>query len=208
MNASNPSRDQLSAKTNTDDPSQWVDHYGDILYRFALHRIWDKETAEDLVQDTLLAGLEAQHSFSGHSTQQTWLIGILRNKIVDHIRRSTRNRSLSETSSQDTAALDELFTSNGHWKNSPGNWDANVPSTDELAELKAAINNCAAKLPQALAQVFTLRELEQMDTQFICEVLSISPTNLWTRVHRMRISLRRCLEKNWLGMKTPSDSSR
>ncbi|MBL1293913.1 MAG: hypothetical protein COB61_008575, partial [Thiotrichales bacterium] len=70
------------------DPSSWLDDYGDELYRYALARLRDKSAAEDVVQETLLAALKAQENFRGDSAVKTWLIGIMKFKIIDFYRKS------------------------------------------------------------------------------------------------------------------------
>ena len=70
------------------DPEDWVDRHGDALYRYALLRLRSPDLAADVVQETFLEALRARSSFSGRSSERTWLVGILRHKIVDHLRKS------------------------------------------------------------------------------------------------------------------------
>ena len=70
--------------TPRSDPQRWVDAYGDFLYRFALVRVRDRDIAEELVQDTLLASLQAQERFTGQSSERTWMVGILKHKMIDY----------------------------------------------------------------------------------------------------------------------------
>ena len=72
-----------------EDPESWVDQYGDFLHRFTLSRIKDLSIAEDLVQETFLAASKARKNFQGRSSARTWLIAILKHKIVDHIHSQT-----------------------------------------------------------------------------------------------------------------------
>ncbi|MBL1217731.1 MAG: sigma-70 family RNA polymerase sigma factor [Planctomycetes bacterium] len=190
--------EQPATNLTTSDPATWVDAHGDILFRYAVKRVRDRETAEELVQETLLAALQNRDSFSGKSAEQTWFISILRNKIVDHIRKRARERDRFEPTPDETY-FDAKFAKKGKWSDAPVGWSGSNLSPDELREFRAALDLCADKLPPALAHVFSLRELDQMDSDSICKVLSITPTNLWTRLHRMRITLRECLEVHWLG---------
>lgn len=197
--------DQRCDPSESLDPEKWVDRHADMLYRYTLSRLRDREAAEDLVQETLLAAFKTRDTFAGQSTERTWLIGILRHKIVDHIRKLTAARGRCEGESDaDRAALDDIFDQRGKWRRDPGDWPGDRLTPGEREELRRAIDRCAEKLPPTLAAVFTLRELEQMDSESICQVLTISPTNLWTRLHRMRMMLRQCLERTWLG--SPPDS--
>ena len=72
------------------DPERWVDEHGDCLYRYALVRVRVPEVAEDLVQETLLAALRSREKFGGRSSERSWLVGILKNKIVDYYRKLGR----------------------------------------------------------------------------------------------------------------------
>ena len=74
--------------------SDWVDAHADYLFNFAIGQVRDANTAEDLVQDTFLAAVKAQNSFGGRSSARTWLVGILRHKIYDHLRKTCRERAL------------------------------------------------------------------------------------------------------------------
>ena len=67
-------------------PDDWVEAHGDYLFNFAIGQLRDASVAEDLVQDTFLAAFKARDRFSGQSSERTWLVGILRHKICDHLR--------------------------------------------------------------------------------------------------------------------------
>lgn len=185
------------------DPERWLELYGDILFRYSIKYVRDSMTAEDLVQETLLAGLKAQGSFAGHSTEQTWLIGILRNKIMDHFRRSKREISFDAVGSiSDKTDEDYIETGpdKGAWKPTrrPAEWmiDSNDPL--EQKEFWYHLNSCIEGLDKRLAIVFVLRELEELDFKNICNTLAISHTNLRVMLYRARKRLRLCLEKNWI----------
>ena len=85
------------------DPDTWLDQHGDSLYRFALVRVRETALAEDLVQETLLAAWRAKDSFAGGSAERTWLIAILKNKLIDHFRRSNRESPMPEMEDTDEA---------------------------------------------------------------------------------------------------------
>ena len=187
----------------TIDAGRWLELYGDILFRYSFRYVKDKQTAEDLVSETLLAGLKAQSSFAGQSTEQTWLIGILNNKIMDYFRKSKREISFDEaTIISDN--IDEDFTQSGHdagsWKPNrrPAEWMVDTDDPLELKEFWLYLNKCIESLDIRLSMVFVLRELEEIDSKNICNVLSISHTNLRVMLYRARKQLRLCLEKNWI----------
>ena len=177
-----------------DNPESWVDSYGDFLYRFALSRIKDPSVAEDLVQETFLAALRSHENFMGQSTVKTWLIAILKHKIVDHIRQKIREPS----SAKIETLSDPEFDERGHWQLRPGKWAVNPGKLYEQKEFVDVLYRCLAELPERLAEAFIKREMEGLSTEEICKELGITATNSWVMLYRARMSLRRCLENKWL----------
>lgn len=176
-------------------PEVWLDEHGDALYRYARFRLNDPTLAEDLVQETLLAALQAQDSFAGRSTERTWLIGILKNKLIDHLRKACRENTADVESDED---LDALFdhASRDHWHTPPSAWD-NPPAALEQKQFWAVLGDCLGALPARQAQVFTLCEMEGLDGSEACKVLGVTTTNVWVLLHRARLRLRECLENHW-----------
>ena len=185
-------------------PEQWVEHYGDVLYYYALQRLRNPEHAEDLVQETFLAALKNREKFSGQSSEQTWLVGILRHKIVDVYRSQVSQRS-AETAAQQRQACENFFDRRHHWINPPRRWQGNPEAQFQWGEFWEVFQDCLRKLPIILASTFRLREMEEQTSEEVCKVLDITPTNLWIRLHRARLSLRECLETQWFMEKEPSD---
>ncbi|UCE19648.1 MAG: sigma-70 family RNA polymerase sigma factor [Gemmatimonadota bacterium] len=181
-------------------PEQWVDRYGDDLFRYALLRLRDSRLAEDIVQETFLAALRARKSFSGRSSEKTWLFGILKHKIVDHIRRASRERSVeSPGTPEDT--MKDLFDERGKWRVMPSEWAPDPSKILEQKEFQDVIEKCLSDLPSRLSDAFSLREMDGLDSKEVCKVLGVSTTNLWVMLYRARMRLRRCLEMNWFGKK-------
>lgn len=172
----------------------WLEAHGDALYAFALARVRDPDAAEDLVQETLLSALGSAEQFLGRSAERTWLIGILRHKLVDQLRRSLRERPVGDVAEDGMA---ELFDDRGHWRACPSRWSADPRELAESAEFREVLARCLARLPARMAQLFWLRESEGMETSELCEQLAVSPANLWTLLHRARCGLRRCLTLHW-----------
>ena len=85
---------QTDGAKETTSPGQWVDAHGDYLFNFAVGQIRDPSVAEDLVQETFLAAFKARARFAGNSSERTWLVGILRHKIYDHLRHTCRERAV------------------------------------------------------------------------------------------------------------------
>lgn len=181
------------------DPDTWLDQHGDALYRFALMRVRETAAAEDLVQETLLAALRARDSFAGAAAERTWLIAILKNKIIDHFRRHRHEAPLPETDDPD-ATIEAMFNAvdEDHWTRTPAAW-ANPDRALEQAEFWRAFQLCLEGLPARQAQVFTLTELDGLGTEELCKVLEAQPSNVWVMLHRARLRLRECLEQNWFG---------
>lgn len=181
----------------TPGPEQWVDLYGNYMYRYVLARLNDPDVAQDLVQEALVAAIHAYKRFEGKSSIKTWLIAILKRKIVDHFRRTRDRRS---TNNIETLAdnIDQMFDESGHWQLRPNEWAFNPGKAYEQKEFMDILYQCISKLPSRLAEIFMLREFEELSTGQICSRLAISETNSWVMLYRARLQLRCCLEANWL----------
>lgn len=183
------------------EPERWVEEYGDALYRYALGRIRNPAVAEDLVQETFLAALKGQDGFSGKSAVQTWLIGILRHKMLDRIRKESRMQG-SEDMEQTLAAVeDERFDASGRWRTGPPDWETDPHAVLERKEFRSVLESCIGKMPPPWQRVFVLREMEDLEADFICKQLEISSSNLWVILHRARTRLRDCLSVHWFERK-------
>ena len=181
-------------------PETWVDNYGDSLFQFAIMRVHDQTVAEDLVQDTLLAGLKARDTFQGRSSEKTWLIGILKNKILDFFRKKYREQPTDKVEITADRVADQ-FNEKGTWKVGPAEWEVNPDSQFEQQEFMEIMYQCLKDLPGRLAKLFVLREMEGLSTEKICKALDITATNSWVMLHRARAALRGCLDTHWLTAK-------
>jgi len=180
------------------DAATWLEQHGDSLYRFALQRVRNPTTAEDLVQETLLAAWRAKDNFAGQAAERTWLIAILKNKIIDHFRRISRETPLPDMADNDDA-IDALFAQNNdHWLRPPSAW-ASPDGALEQAEFWQVFQDCLASLPARQAQAFTLTEVDGLSTEELCKALAAQPSNVWVMLHRARLRLRECLEQRWFG---------
>jgi len=179
-------------------PEDWLAEHGDALYRHAYFRLRDQMAAEDAVQETLLAAMKAREHFAGSSSERTWLIGILNNKVVDFLRKRTREQSLTQADLGDDELEDLLFEANGHWRRPPSTWGDPDAAFDQTAFWQA-LNHCLDELPSRQAQAFTLCEVDGVDGDEASRVLGVTTTNIWVMLHRARLRLRECRELNWLG---------
>jgi RNA polymerase sigma-70 factor (ECF subfamily) len=191
------------------DPERWIQDYGDSLFKYALMRLRDPSKAEDAVQETFLAALKGGGKFAGKSAEKTWLIGILKNKIYDYFRKSSREVPFTDLDfyQEEESAR---FAGDGLRK---GEWIQALGPTEWTPEPGAALDNelfwktftdCSQKLPKKVSAVFCLREVDGVESREICQMLNISEANLWVMLHRARMALRRCLEANWFGKQEPS----
>jgi RNA polymerase sigma-70 factor (ECF subfamily) len=183
-------------KRESSNPPDWVDRYGDYLFRFAMLRLRDRSASEDLVQETFLAALKDRGSFAGNSSEATWLVGILKHKISDHFRRQSREESLPVGDPPDMPE-DNPFNAVGHWSTGPKDWGGNPADLFRQKEFLDQFAKCLSSLSPNHANAFTLREIDGENTEEICKVLNVTETNLWVILHRARMQLRRCLEINW-----------
>lgn len=172
------------------------------LMKFAMAQLRNTTYAEDVVQETLVAAVQGADRFAGQSSVRTWLIGILKHKIMDHFRRQSREAPLpgldDETSLED---LDARFKPDGHFVENP----AHVPGADwgdpeatlSQSRFFEALEGCLARLPPNTARVFSMREIMGMETDEICKALGITATNCWVLLYRARMALRECLQTSW-----------
>jgi RNA polymerase sigma-70 factor (ECF subfamily) len=183
-------------KRNTTPPEEWVDAYGDYLYRYALMRLKDDATAQDAVQETFLAGIKGLDNFDGRVDVKYWLRGILRNKIVDHIRKSVREHPVDDREGMDIVESFS-FKMFGIAPRNPKPWQFTPDREFEKGEFWTAFEGCLSKLKDTMRRAFVLKMLEGMPTDEVCKVLDIEPNHLWVLNHRARNQLKTCLESKW-----------
>jgi RNA polymerase sigma-70 factor (ECF subfamily) len=175
----------------------WVDAHADYLFNFAVGQVRDTSIAEDLVQETFLAAVKARETFSGQSSERTWLVGILRHKIYDHLRKTCRERAVRHdpTPANDPEAWEESMV----WLHDVAA-ETQLPSRRiELAEFRQNLELALGKLPPRIAQVFQLYEIEERPNHEVCAQMNISESNLWVMLHRARKQLRGHLHGWWFG---------
>jgi len=177
------------------DPNKWIDLYSDYLFNYTITRVRDRDTAQDLVQDTFFAGLKSMKNFKGEASERTWLISILKRKIIDHYRKINSNKGKAEVRiNYNNASEDE-----GDWlqERVADPFDKTAEDNLENTELGLAIHNCIDKLPEKQAQVFKMKTILGYETEAICNELNITASNLWVIIHRARTTIAACLKENW-----------
>ena len=180
--------------TNLIDPTKWVDKYSDYLFNYTIVRVNDREVANDLISETFLAGLKSMKNFKGESTERTWLISILKRKIVDHYRKINSAKGKAEVKVNYNAADNE-----GDWLEEQIVDPSDKTAEDHMEnqELGMAILECLEELNEKQATIFKMKTIDEIDTDAICNEFDITPSNLWVIIHRARTTLAKCLEKNW-----------
>ena len=183
---------------NITPPSQWVDMYGDYLYRYAMSRLKNPDTAADCVQDTFLAGIKALERFDGRLDIKYWLRGIMRNKIIDQIRKSIKVKTV-DIDNEDEALMESFwFKYSGIATTNPDPWEFNPRKQFDNKEFWVVFRYCIDQLKEPLKQAFVLKMLEDQTTEEICKEMDISPNYLWVILHRAREQLKGLLNENWI----------
>jgi len=184
-----------------DDPS--IGAIRRDMLRFAQLQLRDAAAAEDMVQEALVAAMNNSTTFAGRAALKTWMFAILRNKIVDHIRHSSREicgSDLVDATAADTDGedFDSLFDRRGFWNpdERPVTW-SDPDAAFSQKEFWAVFDVCLNNLPEKIARVYMMREFLEFDTGEICRQLGISNSNCWVILHRARLGLRECLENRW-----------
>lgn len=177
------------------DPNKWISLYSDYLFNFTISRVNDREIAKDLVQDTFFAGLKSMKNFKGEASERTWLISILKRKIIDHYRKTNSKKGKAEVRMNYNSDTE----SEGDWleERVADPFDKTAEDKLENIELGNAIHNCLAKLPEKQATVFKMKTIQGFETEAICNELNITASNLWVIIHRARTAMALCMKKNW-----------
>jgi RNA polymerase sigma-70 factor (TIGR02943 family) len=170
------------------------------LLRFARLQLRNDAWAEDAVSETMLAAIAKPQSFAGNSQLKTWLVGILKHKVIDTLRANLREVNASDIfPDREGDELDAIgFKTDGHFLEAPAPW-GNPDQDLSQQQFMAVMDACVAKLPPVQGRLFLMREWLELDAQEVCKELNITATNLYVQLHRARLRLRECLELNWFG---------
>jgi RNA polymerase sigma-70 factor (ECF subfamily) len=182
-------------KNITLNPDKWINNYADYLFNYAVVRVNDGDLAKDLVQETFYAGLKSAKNFLGKSTERTWLVSILKRKVIDHYRKTNSEKGQAEVRMN----FYDTGENEGSWieERVPQSWDNASEKTIENQELKTQLEICIDNLPEKYAMVFRMKTIQEFETEEICKELDITASNLWVIIHRARTQLRKCMEDNW-----------
>ena len=175
-------------------PEHWVDLYADLLIAYAQKRVPERDVARDLVHDTFITAMRTKESFRGEVSEKNWLFLILKSRILDHYKKKTELLASELTDEDDD---NSFFNEKGHWLKDrlPQDW-----STDKMVrntEFLEVFERCRQALKEVQRAVFTMKYVDEEETETICKELNIISSNYWVLAHRAKLSLRQCLEKNW-----------
>ncbi len=154
-------------RAESPDPGAWVEEHGDYLFRYAKFRVRETSLAEDIVQETLLAALQAYRNFAGRGSERTWLTGILKHKIMDYYRRTSRETTPGQ-GERDASAHDEFFRDAGEWTDhwrpeyAPSDWQADPAELLRREEFWHVFAECLSPLPARVQSAFTIIDFECM----------------------------------------------
>jgi RNA polymerase sigma-70 factor (TIGR02943 family) len=174
------------------------------LLKFARLQLRNEAWAEDAVSDTLIAALAKPQAFSGKAQLRTWLVGVLKHKVVDTLRANLREPNIADMrpAQDEDGGMDLLdaigFKPDGHFQDKPADW-GNPEQDLGQQQFMAVMDACLTKLPAVQGRLFLMREWLELDADEVCKELNITSTNLYVQLHRARLKLRECLQLNWFG---------
>jgi len=191
----------MSTPPQKHDPSTWVDEHGDALFRFAILRVKDPNVAEDLVQETFLSALKGIDGFRGGSSLRTWMVGILKHKIIDYFRKGKPEILASDLATMENETESDRLDRSDQRRKSPTVWHGDPDKLLENKDFWGVFVACLDGLPETHRRAFAMREIDGIKGDEICKILNITSTNLWVILHRARGKLRNCLNANWFKTK-------
>lgn len=197
----NPSE---TGSADAEQQAQWLARLETLrptLMRLALLQLRNRAWAEDAVSEALLAAIEGLPRFGARAQLQTWVVGILKHKVLDQLRQRQREQSLGDEEDGEDP-IDSMFVADGHFAQSPQSWHAPAEVLRQKQFLEV-LEACMDLLPGQLGRVFLMREWLELGTDEICQELTLSATNVWQMLSRARLRLRECLQLRWFGEQAP-----
>ncbi len=191
----------MITKTHQLEPRNWVATHADYLYAYAIARINDEEQAKDLVQETFLAALQKVEKFEGKSSERTWLTAILKYKIIDIYRKKSSGLVVdADVQRAEREQADFFDPEDGHWTSEHAPIAFGIDDHDPVVnkEFNSILQKCMQKLPALWLSIFTMKHMDDQSTDVICSELKLTQSNFWVIIHRTKLNLRACLQKNWI----------
>jgi RNA polymerase sigma-70 factor (ECF subfamily) len=160
-------------------------------------RVLSEDISKDLVQEAFLAAWRNIDGYKREASVKTWLFVILKSKLIDYYRKSN-NRVVIE-SLQEEHNDNAFFDNKDHWRRGmPGQWNVDFSNNVEVQEFYKVFHDCGKKLKEIQSNVFIMKYIDGLESEEICKVLEITTSNYWVLIHRAKVQLRACLEKNWV----------
>jgi len=186
---------------DTFDANDWLQAYGDMLFRHAFSYFHDEEIAANMVQETLLTACCEKTRLKTAVSLKGCLFDILEHKIMDHIRKDCRLKK--NTMTPEDMDTSRFFSKNGStWKIPLKAWFENPESCCDNLTFRLLIKKHFERLPEQQRRVFELRELSGIDSDVICKACNIATIELHQLLHHARLSLLYYMQKKWVGRKT------
>lgn len=176
--------------------AEWLEAHGDLLFRQAYARVWQREAAEDLVQDTLLTAMQRYADFRHESSVETWLVSIIRNKAIDYLRKNSKTMLVDQTPGEQEA-VERHFGPLGIWNHLLQRWNADPASVSENKEFVGTLEKCFGKLPERYRRILSMKVFDDMSAGDISREFGITPSTSGVLLFRARTMLRDCLQLNW-----------
>jgi len=194
--------------SNVLNPTNWLQLYGDYLFSLAMLKTCNKELAEDLVQETFFSAIKAKENFKGTSSEKTWLTAILKNKIIDHYRKKNVLKETGSYLADTEQNFHNAFFSDeednfGHWTKEAAPRDWKISGADNILNNKEffkILQYCIEKMPSKLVPVFLAKFIDEEEAEMICKEFNITTSNYWVIIHRAKVLMRSCLERNWFSV--------
>lgn len=172
--------------------AELVGRHHAAMLRLASSFVSSGAVAEEVVQDTWMGVLRGVDGFAGRSTFRTWLLRILVNRARTTAAREGRAVAIGDPA----PAVDSArFDSAGGWSSPPRHWSEESEDRLFAVGLGGRLSEALGELPDRQRQVVILRDIDELDSQEVCEVLEISQANQRVLLHRGRSRLRQALEE-------------
>lgn len=170
-----------------------------VLLKLAMMQLRNQSWAEDVVSETTIAAIESAQRFEGRAQPRTWVVGILKHKIIDQLRRQSREVSIESSHDDDSvSSLEALYNDAGSRVAEPLEW-GDPEQALRQQQFMDVLQQCIAHLPDTQGRAFMMREWLGYETAEICKTLGITANHCNVMLFRARMRLRECIENNWVG---------
>jgi RNA polymerase sigma-70 factor (ECF subfamily) len=160
--------------------------YEHKIYLTVLALLGSEAEAEDAAQETMIKAFRNLRSFRSESKFSTWLVSIALNEARSRLRRLKRAPTESLDADQESYEGDFTPAMLTDWREIPS-------EALERAELRTALQTAVSELPPIYREVFTLRDLEELNVEETARALGVTANVVKVRLHRARMLLQKRL---------------